>query len=592
MASPCLRMWIGVVLGCGASLAGCTRQEPAAQSERARPLRVLNWSEVQTLDPARISWMTDIRVADLLFDGLTQYDPKTLENIPCIAERWQIGDGGRTYTFHLRRDARWSNGDPVTAHDFAWSWKRILDPDTAADYVYLMFVIRNAQRYNEGLACSAESPARQGELKAKGKFAEPIPFDEVGVKAIDDHTLRVELVAALPYFLDLTSFITFKPVHPRTIEKFTIREAGRVVDFDTDWYSKPESLVCNGPYRLESWVQRQYARFHKRPDYYDAARVPSEYIEILPVEDRSTAFKMYDAGEADLMPFSPPRRLAERLIEISKQGRRDDVHLSMSFGTYFYRFNTKRKPFDDRRVRIAFARAVDRDLITRRLCWLGERPAASLVPPGTRDYVSPQVPSFDPKVARKLLTEAGYPAGEGLPVIEIMFNKDQSTHQAVAESIKDMWQRFLGAQVELLSIDRGTLRQKVQSLDYSVSRGGWYGDYNDPITFLDMFMTAPEGGGGNNDTGFSDLEYDSLITQATRESDPKRRDALLHRAEQILVVEQMPILPLYYYAEMYLFRPDVKGFYPNRMGINPLRWTGRADGDAETRGHGDAGRRN
>jgi len=574
MANPRFWMWMGMALGCGVFLAGCGRQEPATHGQDPRPLRVLNWSEVQTLDPARISWMSDIRVADLLFDGLTQYDPKTLEDIPCMAERWQIDDAGRTYTFHLRRDARWSNGDPVIARDFVWSWKRILDPDTAADYVYLMFVIRNAQRYNEGLACAAESPARQAELKAKGKFVEPIPFDQVGVTAIDDHTLRVELVAALPYFLDLTSFITFKPVHPPTVEKFTVREGGRVVDFDTDWYSKPENLVCNGPYRLESWVQRQRARFRKRTDYYDAAAIPSESIEILPVEDRSTAFKMYDAGEADLMPFSPPRRLAERLIEMSKQGRRDDVHLSMSFGTYFYRFNTKRKPFDDPRVRIAFARAVDRELITRRLCWLGERPASSLVPPGTRDYVSPQMPSFDPDAARQLLAEAGYPGGAGLPAIEIMFNKDQATHQAVAESIKDMWRRHLGAQVELLSIDRGTLRQKMQSLDYSVSRGGWYGDYNDPITFLDMFMTAPEGGGGNNDTGFADPEYDSLIIQATRESDPQRRNALLHRAEQILVVEQMPILPLYYYAEMYMFRPEVKGFYPNRMGINPLRYVG------------------
>ncbi len=572
-----------------AAIPSCNRHGQADPPPARHPLRVLNWSEVQTLDPARISWLTDIRVADLLFDGLTQYDPKTLQPMPCIAQRWESSDAGRTYTFHLRHDARWSNGDPVTARDFVWSWRRILDPDTAADYVYLMFVIRNAQRYSEGLACAAQPPDRQADLKAKGKFLAPIPFDDVGIKALDDHTLRVQLVAALPYFLDLTSFITFKAVHPATIEKFTIREGDRVVDVDTDWYQKPENLVCNGPYVLDTWVQRQYARFRKRADYYDAAKIPSDVIEILPVEDRGTAFKMYDAGEADLMPFSPPRRLAERLIEMAGAGRRDDIHLSMAFGTYFYRFNTKRKPFDDPRVRIAFARAVDRELLTRKLCWLGEKPALSLVPPGVRRYVSPQMPAFDPGAARKLLAEAGYPGGAGLPVIEIMFNKDQSTHQAMAESIKDMWQRHLGARVELLSTDRGTLRQKMQSLDYFVSRGGWYGDYNDPITFLDMFMTAPEGGGGNNDTGFADPEYDDLITRATCQDDPDRRDHLLARAEEILIVEQMPVLPLYYYAEMYLFRPNLTGFYPNTLGINPLRWVSAAGTRDEGRGASEEG---
>jgi oligopeptide transport system substrate-binding protein len=193
------------------------------------------------------------------------------------------------------------------------------------------------------------------------------------------------------------------------------------------------------------------------------------------------------------------------------------------------------------------------------------------VPPGVRDYVSPKAAGFDPEAARQLLAEAGYPGGRGLPVIEIMFNKE-AAHQVIAESVKDMWRRHLGATVELSSIERGTLRQKVQNLDYSVSRAGWYGDYNDPLTFLDMFLTAPEGGGGNNDTGFANAEYDRLIAEATREGDPARRNELLHRAEQILIVEEMPIIPLYYYADMYLFRPEVRNFWPNRMGINPLRF--------------------
>ncbi len=570
-------------------LVGCGREGQVGEGQPVRPLRVLNQSEVQTLDPARISWQIDIRAADLLFDGLTQTHPRTLENIPCIAERWDLSEDGKTYTFHLRRDATWSNGDRVTAHDFAWSWQRVLDPETAADYVYLMYVIRNAQRYNEGRACSLEPLPRQAELKVKGKFVEAMPFDQVGIKAMDDYTLRVELVAALPYFLDLTSFITFKPVHRPTIEKFTIRQDGRVVDVDTDWYLQPGNLVCNGPYVLESWVQRQYMRYVKRAGYYDAEKIPSQRIEILPISDPSTAFKMYDQGEADIMPFPPLRRVSEALIRRAEQGRRDDVHVSLKFGTYFYRLNTQRKPFDDPRVRMAFSRAIDRELLTRRLCWLGEKPATSLVPPGVRGYESPTMAGFDPEAARKLLAEAGYPAGKGLPVVGIMFNKEAS-HQAIAESIKDMWSKYLGATVELLSLDRGSLRQKVQSLDYSAARAGWYGDYLDPITFLDMFMTAPEGGGGNNDTGFSNPEYDHLITEAMRESDAKRRNGLMRRAEEILVVEQLPIIPLYYYADMYLFRPEVKGFWPNQMGINPLRWAEVGMAGDSKQGDKEAGR--
>ena len=583
-----------LVVGC---LAGCDRQGQADKANAVRPLRVLNQSEVQTLDPARISWMVDIRAADLLFDGLTQYDPRTLQPIPCMATTWDISDDGKIYTFHLRQDARWSNGDPVTAADFVYSWKRVLEPATAADYVYLLFVIENAQRYSEGLACAAEPADRQATLRAKGQFVEPIPFEQVGIRATDAYTLRVDLVSAAPYFLDLTSFITFKPVHRATIEKFEIHEKiktidengreivkdGKVLDTDTAWYREPANLVCNGPYVLQEWAQRQYMRFARRADYWNAPATPSERIEILPVDSPGTAFKMYDAGEADIMPFSPPRRLAERLIDLNRKGRRKDVHTTLMFGTYFYRLNTRRKPFDDPLVRRAFSRAIDRDLLTRRLLWMGETPATSLVPPGTRDYVSPHMPAFDPQAARELLAKAGYPDGKGLPAVEIMFNKE-AAHQTIAEAVKDMWQQNLGVRVDLQSIDRGSLRKKMQSLDYYASRAGWYGDYNDPITFLDLFTTAPEGGGGNNDTGFSDAEYDGLINRAKVESNPRKRNELLHRAEEILL-EQMPIIPLYYYADMYLFDDArVTGFFVNKMGTNPLRFVGTngRQGDKET----------
>lgn len=569
--------------------AGCDRRGPVDTATVPRPLRVLNQSEVQTLDPARISWMVDIRAADLLFDGLTQYDPKTLQAIPCIAERWTRSDDGKTYTFHLRHGATWTNGDRVTAHDFVYSWQRILTPQTAADYVYLLFVIRNAQRYNEGLACAAESPENQAKRRVRGTFVEPIPFSQVGVRVVDDYTLEVELACAVPYFLDLTSFVTYKPVHRATMEKFAVYEKGKLVDMDTAWYRNPANLVCNGPYVLQRWAPRQQMRFEKRKDYWNRAATPSEIIELLPIDSPSTAYKMYDAHEADIMPFSPPRRLAEKLVELSKAHKRPDVHTALMFGTYFYRLNTRRPPFNDPRVRRAFSQAIDRDLLTRKLLWMGEQPAVSLVPLDTRKYVSPRIAPFDPKAARQLLAEAGYPEGQGLPLVEIMFNKEAS-HQAIAESIKDMWQKYLGAEVALAGIDRGTLRQKMQGLDYCVSRAGWYGDYNDPITFLDLFTTAPEGGGGNNDTGFADPRYDALIEQAKSENDPRKRNDLMHQAEQILIVEQMPILPLYYYAEMYLFDPEqVHGFYINKMGTNPLRWVSvrqGTEGSAGQKGRG------
>jgi len=533
-------------------LTGCSPKDDAI-----RPVRVLSFSQVSTLDPAKISWLVDMRAASALFEGLTTINPRTLQVEAAQAYYPpEISEDKTTYRFHIRPEAKWSTGRAVVADDFVFAWKRVLDPLTGSPYVQLMFNIRNARRYYQGLA-------GQGER---------IEFDQVGVKALSRDTLEVQLEAPVAYFLDLTSFITFVPVARENLEPFAKRLAdGRVV-YDSDW-TLPQHLITNGPFLLREWKMRQRMRFERNELYWDRRRVGSRYVDLVGVEDRATAWRLYDSGQADLMPFMPPGRIADVLLKQQADGRREDVHAVRAFGTYFYRLNVKKPPLDDVRVRRALAMAIDKRAIAEKVRGHGEKVADSFVPPGTGDYVSPEGLPFDPDRARRLLAEAGYPQGRGAPTIEILFNVDPvGGHRDTASAVKQMWQENLGLTVELRALDRSSFWEKVKNLDYMVARGGWWGDYYDPMTFLDMFVTAPPQG-GNNDTGFSDPRYDELVGLAAVEPDAVKRNALLQEAERILVCQQAPIIPVYHYVEMYLFDPKrVGGVWPNSRSIIPLKY--------------------
>ncbi len=514
----------------------CLAVSTACSPVRDRPdLVFINGAEPETLDPAVITGQPEGRVVHALFEGLCRFNADGRSE-PGVAERWETSPDKRTYTFFLRPDARWSDGRPVTAHDFVRSWKRTLTPATASAYNYLLFPIRNAKAFAEGGITD---------------------FDDVGVTAIDDRTLRVELENATSYFLDLCAFPTLHPVPVDLIE--------RVGD---DWV-KPRHLIGNGAYVLQDWRINDRIELRKNPHYWDRDRVQLERIDILPIADANVAFNFYASGLADLLMdkgLAPPALLGDLK-------KRPDFHAAPFLATYFLRFNCERGPFADARVRRAFSMAVDKDRIVEKITRAGELPAGAFVPPGIPGYEGPEGLSFDPEAARRELAAAGFPGGEGFPLVTYLYSKSD-LNEAVAVELQNMWREHLGVSVNLLRQEWKVYLNSLSLLDYDIARSSWVGDYPDPNTFLDMFLT----GGGNNRTGWSNETYDRLIGDAARELDPTRRFGIFREAEKILVADELPILPLYYFVGIQLYDPEkFGGIRANVLDEHPLRAMYRKD---------------
>ncbi|MBI3878110.1 MAG: peptide ABC transporter substrate-binding protein, partial [Verrucomicrobia bacterium] len=346
------------------------KREPRAD------LVIINGQEPGTLDPALAVTVEELRATLDLFEGLLRVDPVDAKPVPGLAERWEISPDGRVYTFHLRTNAQWSTGEPITAHDFAWAWKRALDPATASPYAEQFFPVKNAEAFNSG------------ELKDPS---------QLGFAALDDHTFRVELANPTAYFLDLCAFQTLAVTPRRAIERHG------------DAWIHAHPLPVSGPYQLEFWRLKDRIRLRKNPRYWDAANTRAEVVDLLPATIASTAFNLYAAGQADILwdkDLVPPE-----LLPALRD--RPDYHSFPYLGSYFVRINVTRKPFDDPRVRRALALAVDKRRLVGKLLRAGETPASALVPPAARDYQSPEGLGHDPEQARRLLAEAGFPGGKG-----------------------------------------------------------------------------------------------------------------------------------------------------------------------------------
>jgi len=497
-------------------------------------------TEVATLDPGKMTALGDHRVAAALFEGLTVLDPRDLRPRPGVAYRWDVSDDGKTYTFHLRPDARWSDGRPVTAEDFAWSWRRVLDPKTAADYAYMLYPIRGAKAYFEA---AVKDPAKAD-------------WSAVGVRVEGPRRLRVDLAEPTAYFLDLAAFGTYLPIRRDVVEQHG------------DRWTFPPHIISNGAYRLLEWQFRSRMRWEKNPYYWNAANVALERIEVRVFEHVNTALLAYETGAVDLTTVVPS--LARQpLLAARDRGERTDVLHGEDLGTYFYRFNCTREPLTDVRVRRALALAISRGPIIERATRGGERPATAFVPLGMAGY--PTVPGLaeDVDEARRLLAEAGHAGGRGIGELAILVNRGLG-HVPVAEMIQQQWRRRLGLDVRIEQVEWKVFLDMTQKLDYQIARAGWYGDYVDPNTFLDMFVS----GGGNNETGWSNAEYDGLIERAARQTDAAARLATLARAERLLLRE-VPIVPIYVYTTTMLVRPGLDGVTPNlmnRIDFSRLRW--------------------
>jgi oligopeptide transport system substrate-binding protein len=490
-------------------------------------LTICNGDEPQTLDPAKATGQLESRIILAIFEGLTTRAPDG-HIIPGMAESWDRAPDGLTWTFHLRPDAKWSNGDPVTSHDFVNSWKRVLEPATASEYAYQLYYLVNGEAYNTGRISD---------------------FSQVGVQAPDDHTLICRLAHPTAYFLELSSFQTLCPVHMPTLAQY-----------GGEW-TKPGHLVSNGPYVLKQWRLNDFILLEANPHYWQP--VPVRRIKVLPTASPTACFNLFFSGKTDLIP--DPRSIPPTLVQDIKD--KPYFHSNPFGATSFIRFNVKRKPFDDVRVRQALALGLDKLDIVTKITRCGEKVADTLVPPGNAGYTPPPGLSYNVAKARELLAQAGYPGGKGFPDVKMLYAK-RGTSEDVAAEIQALWKRDLGITSISLRPQEWKVYLNTQDLiDYDIDLSAWIGDYNDPQTFIDMFVT----GGGNNDTGWGDPQYDQMLATSEDTADPAARMKILSDMEKILCVDQAPIVPLFYWVGMALYYPDkVGGFEPNF--VDDHRW--------------------
>jgi oligopeptide transport system substrate-binding protein len=495
---------------------------------------IINGGEPDSIDPAKIRGQPEGRIAYSLFEGLTRFNVAG-EAEPGMAERWEISPDTLTYTFHLRPGIRWSNGDPVTAEDFTWSWHRALrEPE--AEYKYQLYYIRGAEAYGE----------------AKNDAVPPV--DSVAIRAADPSTLVVELKNPTPFFLDLCAFYTLMPIHRASFE--TAAKAGE------SWL-RPGRLVNNGPFLLTAWRLNDRIRLTRNPGYWDAVNVAMQTVDILPAPSPNTAFNFYHSGVADLI-------LDKSLVPTSlvpELKKRPDYHAAPILATYFIRYNVKRRPFDDVRVRKALSMVVDKELLTEKVTQAGEPVADAFVPPGTAGYQPPAGLKRNPDDARKLLAQAGFPGGAGFPVVRYLYTSRSETDEKLAVELQAMFKRELGISVLLVKQEWAVYLNSLSGLDYDLCRSSWVGDYKDPNTFLDMFVT----GGGNNNTGWGNLRYDELIALAARDTDQQARFAHFREAEAMLIESEVPICPLFNYVVIMFYSDRLGGIAGNLTDEHPFR---------------------
>ncbi len=580
----------------------------------------VNETEVKSLDPAIVTGAPEGRIINSLFEGLVRWHPKTLEPLPGVAERWDISNDLTVFIFYLRKEARWSDGSPVTAGDFHYSLRRFLGPRTAAEYAYQGWYIKNAKRYSRGsngiepndlvevelnrpvnskntirgrllhgrlvsvensessnnrlfvveidgqeqrFYPTEDEQATEKEPPADGKWCRQVLLDfrEVGVEVIDSQTLKITLENPTPYFLSLMGFYPMFPVNQKCVETY-----------GSPQWTDSRNLVGNGPFQIQFRRIRDRIRLLRSETYWNRKEIQLGIVDALSIDAVTTAFNLYMTGKVDWVTEAPPPALR---ILLKEDPPRNDLSPSAWLSSYFYLINTTRKPLDDLRVRKALSLAIDREELVTKLLAAGEMPAFSLVPPGIAGYQPQASAPENADEARRLLAEAGYPQGKGFPRIDILYNTHEA-HQSIAELIRKQWQQELGISVKTRNEEWASYLSSQRQKQYNICRRGWIGDYADPNTFLDMYVTNGE----QNNTGWSSPEYDRLIEEARREQDSSKRMQMLAQAERLLM-DDLPILPIYHYVSKNLVKPHVRGFYNNIQDFHPIWaiWIDRDSGE-------------
>lgn len=549
-------MMLSLLAGCGgggstassnpstAPQASGAPSQPAAGD--AQNISVCVASEPQTMDPTQNQTLDGGMMFLHLFEGLYKYvddgsgnaviAPGLSDGEPQITEN---ADGTYTYTFKLRDDAKWSDGQSVKASDFVYSWQRLVNPATAAAYNYILSMVVNANEITAGTK----------------------DYTELAVSAPDDHTFVVELTYNCPYFLEICAFATCMP----------LRED--IISANENWTQSPATYVSNGPYKLSDWTHNASITMVKNEQYYDPSFQGPESITWKLMDNNQAMLTAFNNGELDFM-LNPP---VDEIPTLLSEGK---LIANPQISTYYACFNNAKEPFDDARVRRAFSLVIDRNYIVENVTQVGEAPAGAWVPYDIFDAegvngddfrtVGGDYLSVDPadykancEEARRLLADAGYPGGEGFPQITYLYNTD-NRHNAIAETLQQMWKTELGVDVKLDNQDWNVFVETRNKGDFSICRHAWVADYNDPLTMLDLFMSSAIG--GNNNAYFSNARYDELIEEVLHTSDPAKRMEMMHEAEKILVEEDAAIAPIFFYTQPYLADANIGGMYYTPLG--------------------------
>ena len=500
-------------------------------------------SEPQSIDPALNTAMDGSVMCHHMFEGLVKWADDGEGNavtVPGQAESWDKetnDDGTVTYTVHLRDGIKWSDGQAVTAGDFEYSWKRLANPETAADYCYMIDMVKGYAEVADG-------------------SADP---DTLGIKATDDTTLQIDLTYDCPYFEEIMAFPATFPVRKDMVEG------------SENWTFDPATYISNGPYKMKEWSHNSYILMEKNENYYDYENLGPDTIKFALLDDNNAILKGYNNGELDFIENLPVDEVATYLAS-------GELNIADYIGTYYVCFNTENEVFSDPAIRKAFSLVIDRNYIVDNVTQSGEVPATGYVPSGIYDadgasgddfrtvggeYYSVSEDDYEKNCeeARQILADAGYPDGEGFPTVEYLYNTDDK-HKKIAEALQNMWQKELGVTVNLDNQDWNVFLQNRKNSDFQIARNGWIGDYNDPCTFLDMWYT----GGGNNDAQYSNPDYDAQIDAAKATSDQAERMKAFHAAEDILIGEDNVLAPLYFYTQPYMLKDNIKGMYYTPLG--------------------------
>ena len=524
---------IALVLIMAFSVFGCTT------STEDFEIAVNFASEPNTIDPALNSAVDGAVMINHIFVGLYKWvDDGSGNATLALGQAKEVTPNAdkTVYTVKLRDDIKWSDGKDVVAADFVYAWQRLVDPNTAADYCYMADIILNA---NEIMA---------GEMDKS----------ELGVKAIDEKTLEITLHTACPYFEEIMAFPALMPIRSDIIEQY-----------GDQWTFSPETYIGNGQYKMAEWSHNEFIKLVPSETYYDVDKLGPKVIKFALMDDTNAIYAAYRSGSLNFIQEVP----VDEIPGLLSSG---ELKVHPYLGTYYCCFNTSKAPFDDVRVREAFSLVIDRNYIVENVTKTGQKPATAFVPsgisdaPGTKDdfravggdYMDVSAEKYQENCerARQLLAEAGYPNGEGFPIVEYLYNTSDN-HRLIGEALQNMWQTELGVTVNLVNQEWNTFLDTRKNGDYSIARNGWIADYNDPMSFLDMWLT----GGGNNDAQYSNPDYDALIMQAKSTSDLAERMSLMHQAEDILMGQDVVHAAIYFYTDKYMAQ-GIKGMYFTPLG--------------------------